>query len=78
MTFINKIVRIHNRIPKINNKLIRKINPEVSYIKNKEIIKRKNSYETFKLLLSKNKLIPMQYHHLLNKNEKKVPDVFGN
>ncbi len=78
MTFINKIVRIHNRIPKINNKLIRKINPEVSYIKNKEIIKRKNSYETFKLLLSKNKLIPMEYYHLLNKSKKKVPDVFGN
>lgn len=56
-------MRIHNRIPKINNKWIRKINLEISYISDKEIIKRKNSYETFKLLLSKNKIIK-------NKNDK--------
>jgi transposase len=50
-------MRIHNRIPIINNKWIRNINPEINYLKNEEVIKRKKSYESFKLLLEKNKHI---------------------
>ncbi|HSQ97156.1 MAG TPA: hypothetical protein VLL98_00355 [Rickettsiales bacterium] len=60
-------MRIHNRIPKINNKWIRKINLEISYISDKEIIKRKNSYETFKLLLSKKKLLRIRMINYLIK-----------
>jgi hypothetical protein len=35
-------MRIHNRIPRINNKYIRNIEPEINYPKYEEVIKRKN------------------------------------
>jgi hypothetical protein len=50
-------MRIHNRILRINNKYIRNIKPEINYPKYEEVIKRKEQYETFSLLLKQNKNI---------------------
>ena len=50
-----KFMQILNRFYKVNIRGLNKIDPEIDYLKNKEIKKRKKQFENFRLLLEQNK-----------------------
>jgi len=50
-----KFMQILNRFYKVNTRGLNKINPEIDYLKNEEIKKRKKQFENFRLLLEQNK-----------------------
>ena len=53
---------------------LNKINQEIEYIKDNKVLNRKKSYETFKLLLSKNKKIKNKKEKL---TYKEIEDISG-